>query len=164
MAKADQKLEAMLASIIAEAVKNSPQNGVAPNIVAASTAASEPDPAPLEELPLPNVQPGEKWSIADYYRQGISQLRGEIFVDKNGKKQRATGIHSVYSGFNEGLRDYFPGIDVTATTNKMVAEGVITTWPAKGGVKLYLPSERVKGEKVKKTKFEIGADGFPVFK
>ena len=120
----------------------------------------ESDPAPLPTIPRPE----SKWSVKDYYEQGISSLRGEIYTDKNGVKQRSKGIHSVYSGFNQGLKELFPGVDVVETTNQMVADKVITIWPTKGGVKLYLYEERTSTERPKKAKFAMGADGFPTFK
>jgi hypothetical protein len=51
------------------------------------------------------------------------------------------GIHSVYSGFNEAFKQYFPGDDPVATTTGLAKEGKIALLPVKGGVMIYLPGD-----------------------
>jgi hypothetical protein len=51
------------------------------------------------------------------------------------------GIHSVYSGFNEAFRTYFPGEDPVTWTKKLEMEGKIVTRPVRGGVMLYRPED-----------------------
>lgn len=50
-------------------------------------------------------------------------------------------IHSVYSGFNEAFRKYFPNLDPVETTNELAEQGKIAIRPARGGVILYKPGE-----------------------
>lgn len=71
-----------------------------------------------------------KLSQADFVKKAIVSLR----------KPPYKGIHSVYSGFNEAFRAYFSE-DPIPWTNKLAADGVIETRPARGGVMLYLPGE-----------------------
>lgn len=51
------------------------------------------------------------------------------------------GVHSVYSGFNEAFRKYFPNLDPVETTNELAEQGKIAVRPARGGVILYKPGE-----------------------
>ncbi|MDA8079519.1 MAG: hypothetical protein M0Z79_11340 [Nitrospiraceae bacterium] len=73
----------------------------------------------------------EKLSHEEFIRKAIMSLR------KDGYK----GIHSVYSGFNEAFKKYFPGENPVEETNKLAGEGKIVIRPVKGGVMLYLPEE-----------------------
>ena len=51
------------------------------------------------------------------------------------------GIHTVYSGFNDAFREYFPLLDPVDFTNQMSKEGKIVIRPAKGGVIIYKSDE-----------------------
>ncbi len=73
----------------------------------------------------------EKLSREEFIRKAIISLR------KDGYK----GIHSVYSGFNEAFKKYFPGENPVEETNKLARDGKIVIRPVKGGVMLYLPEE-----------------------
>lgn len=73
----------------------------------------------------------EKLSHEEFVKRAIVNLR-----QKNYK-----GIHTIYSGFNEAFRKYFPEDDPIAVTNKLSQEGKIVLRPAKGGVMLYLPED-----------------------
>jgi hypothetical protein len=73
----------------------------------------------------------EKLSHEDFIRKAIVSLR------KEGYK----GIHSVYSGFNEAYKKYYPGENPVEMTNRLAQEGKIVIRPVKGGVMLYLPEE-----------------------
>jgi hypothetical protein len=73
----------------------------------------------------------EKLSHEEFVRKAILNLR------KEGYK----GIHTVYSGFNEAFKKYFPGENPVEATNALAREGRIVIRPVKGGVMLYLPED-----------------------
>lgn len=75
----------------------------------------------------------------------MSRLTPEEFILEAIAKLRAPtaksrGIHSVFSGFNEAFRSYFPGED-PAWTTKLASEGKIATRLVRGGAMLYLPAD-----------------------
>jgi len=51
------------------------------------------------------------------------------------------GIHSVYSGFNEAFKQYYPGEDPVNATTGLAKEGKIQLMPVRGGVMIYLPGD-----------------------
>lgn len=53
------------------------------------------------------------------------------------RKPPYKGIHSVFSGFNQAFRDYFPLLDPVEVTNQLAKDGKIVMRPAKKGVILY---------------------------
>jgi hypothetical protein len=58
------------------------------------------------------------------------------------------GIHSVYSGFNTLLRDYYgKDFDVVGVCNELAKRKVIVTVPTKGGCTIYLPKDAPRNEK-----------------
>ena len=73
----------------------------------------------------------EKLSYEEFVKQAILKLRTGNYK----------GIHSVYSGFNEAFRKYYPSVDPVEITNQLAKENKITVIPRKGGVMLYLPGE-----------------------
>jgi len=73
----------------------------------------------------------EKMNHEEFIKKAIVSLR------KEGYK----GIHTVYSGFNEAFKKYFPGENPIEATNKLAQEGKIVIRPVKGGVMLYLPED-----------------------
>lgn len=73
----------------------------------------------------------ERLSYEDFVKKAIVNLRQEGYK----------GIHTVYSGFNEAFKKYYPGEDPVKATNKLAEEGKIVIRPVKGGVMLYLPEE-----------------------
>lgn len=76
------------------------------------------------------------------------RLSHEEFVKKaivNLRKEGYKGIHTVYSGFNEAFKKYFPGENPIEATNSIAKEGKIVIRPVKGGVMLYLPEEAPGG-------------------
>lgn len=73
----------------------------------------------------------ERISHEEFIRRAIVSLR------KEGYK----GIHTVYSGFNEAFKKYYPGEDPIKVTNALAGEGKVIIRPVKGGVMLYLPEE-----------------------
>jgi hypothetical protein len=71
-------------------------------------------------------------------------LSPEEFVIKAIERLRIPpykGIHSVYSGFNNAFREYFPLLDPVDFTNQMVSEGKLVTRPVRGGVIIYKADE-----------------------
>lgn len=73
----------------------------------------------------------EKLSYEEFITKAIVSLR------KDGYK----GIHTVYSGFNEAFKDYYPNVNPIDVTNALAKEGKIVIRPVKGGVMLYLPTD-----------------------
>ena len=73
----------------------------------------------------------EKLNHEEFIRRAIVSLR------KDGYK----GIHTVYSGFNEAFKKYFPGDDPIEVTNGLQKQGKLTIRPVRGGVMLYLPED-----------------------
>ncbi len=57
------------------------------------------------------------------------------------------GIHTVFSGFNEGFKLYFEGENPVDATTALADEGKIAIRPAKRGVMLYLPGEAPQGSR-----------------
>lgn len=73
----------------------------------------------------------EKLTHEEFVKKAITSLRREGYK----------GIHTVYSGFNEAFRKYFPADDPIKVTNQLAQEGKIVLRPVKGGVMLYLPED-----------------------
>lgn len=70
----------------------------------------------------------------------LGDLTPEEFVLKAIERLRVPpykGIHSVFSGFNEAFREYFPLLDPVDFTTQLAKEGKIVIRPAKRGVLLY---------------------------
>jgi hypothetical protein len=57
------------------------------------------------------------------------------------RKEGYKGIHTVYSGFNEAFKKYFPGENPIDATNGQEKLGKIVIRPVRGGVMLYLPED-----------------------
>lgn len=75
-------------------------------------------------------------------------LSYEEFVKKaivNLRKDNYKGIHTVYSGFNEAFKKYYPGENPVTVTNQLAKEDKITIRPVKGGVMLYLKEDSPAG-------------------
>lgn len=83
--------------------------------------------------------------------QGSRPLNPKEFVLRAIKTLRdpskSRGIHSVYSGFNEAFREYFPTLDPVEVTSELADAGDIEIRYRKGGVMLYLPGEAPGGSK-----------------
>ena len=73
----------------------------------------------------------EKMDHEEFTKKAIVSLR------KEGYK----GIHTVYSGFNDAFKKYFPGENPIEVTKKLADEGKIVIRPVKGGVMIYLPED-----------------------
>ncbi len=63
------------------------------------------------------------------------------------KKPGAKGIHTVFTGFNQAFRSYFPDSDPVALVKKMVEEGKLVSRPAKGGAMIYSPDANMTAPK-----------------
>jgi hypothetical protein len=77
------------------------------------------------------------------------KLNHEEFVKKaivSLRKEGYKGIHSVYSGFNEAFKKYFPGENPVEVTNGLAQEGKIVIRPVKGGVMFYLLEDAPSGK------------------
>jgi len=73
----------------------------------------------------------EKPNVEEFILTAIEKLRTPNYK----------GIHTVYSGFNEAFREYFPDLDPVKETERLSREGKIEIRPAKGGVMIYKPGE-----------------------
>ena len=88
--------------------------------------------------------------ITEAYLEGVDMAKKEKpkfseeeFVVRAIKKLRKPpykGIHSVYSGFNQAVKEYY-GTNPVEMTQRLAREGKIVARPAKGGVMLYLPQD-----------------------
>lgn len=76
-----------------------------------------------------------------------------------------TGVHSIYDGFNNAIKDYYgiyrdaPGVNphsaehiegqkqLESITNKLMKEGKLIGVPKKGGYMFYLPEEYISPAK-----------------
>jgi hypothetical protein len=79
----------------------------------------------------------------DMAKEEKSKLSEEEFVVRAIEKLRKPpykGIHTVYSGFNQAVKEYF-GTNPVEITQRLAREGKIVTRPVKGGVMLYLPQD-----------------------
>lgn len=63
--------------------------------------------------------------------------RAIVTLRKDGYK----GIHCVYSGFNNAFKQYFPGEDPRAVTERLSKESKIVIVSARGGAMIYLPED-----------------------
>ncbi len=72
----------------------------------------------------------KKLNYEEFTRLAIERLRPPKYK----------GIHSVFSGFNQAVKEYF-GEDPIKITKQLTEEGKITVRPAKGGVMIYLPED-----------------------
>lgn len=85
---------------------------------------------PAEPVVVSDGQ-SKRLSVEDFTILAIEKLR------KPGKK----GLHTVWSGFNEGFRQYFPDLDPVAETKRLAEERKIGMHLARGGAIIYLPGE-----------------------
>jgi|MudIll2142460700_1097286.scaffolds.fasta_scaffold445897_1 hypothetical protein len=74
--------------------------------------------------------------------RAILKLRKGEHTNKNGKKVNYRGIHTVFSGYNEAVRQYYGAeTDPVEIVNKLVKDGVVETRPGKKGPYLFLKGE-----------------------
>ena len=85
-----------------------------------------------------------KLSQAEFVLMAVDKLTKQ-YKRKDGTTSTPEGIHSVYSGFNNGFRGYFNEDPITWTT-KLEKEGVIATRRAKGGIMIYRPDNLPKND------------------
>ena len=89
----------------------------------------------------------KKLSVEEFVELAFDTLRVE------GK----LGLHIVFSGFNQGFREYFPELDPREELKKLVDAGKIVLRPAFRGAVIYRPEEapeilksQTKGSSLKK--------------
>src|ERR1700674_2592424 len=74
-----------------------------------------------------------------------AQLTPEQFViraiESLRNADKSKGIHTVFSGFNEAFRKYFPGQDPVAVTNQLSEDGKIVIRYVRGGAMIYKPDD-----------------------
>ena len=73
----------------------------------------------------------EKLSYEDFYKRAILKLRNV---------SKSSGIHCVFSGFNQAFREYY-GEDPVKITQELASKGKIEIRPVKRGVMIYLPGD-----------------------
>ena len=56
----------------------------------------------------------------------------------NQAESNYSGMHTVWSGFNEAFRMKFPGVDPVEVTKALVLQGEIRIRPIRGGSILYM--------------------------
>ena len=71
-----------------------------------------------------------KLSPEEFVRRAVLRLR-------NGKSK---GIHSVFSGFNAAVQEYY-NVDPVEFTQELERKGVIVMRPAKKGMMIYLAED-----------------------
>ncbi|TET07202.1 hypothetical protein E3J84_07695, partial [Candidatus Aerophobetes bacterium] len=76
----------------------------------------------------------EKLSYEDFYERAILKLRNV---------SKSSGIHCVFSGFNEAFREYY-GEDPVKITQELASKGKIEIRTVKRGVMIYLPGDSPK--------------------
>jgi len=74
----------------------------------------------------------------------VEKLR-KPYTNKKGEQVNPSGIHTVYSGFNQAFKDYF-GADPIKAVNGLIDKGELEGHPAKGGFMIYKPGEMPKGK------------------
>ena len=82
--------------------------------------------------------------------ENATKLSHEEFIlraIRNLRKPPYKGIHTVYSGFNQAFRDYFPGDNPITAVLQLKDQGIVATKPVKGGVMLYLVEDAPNIEK-----------------
>lgn len=75
-----------------------------------------------------------KYSHEEFFKLAIVRLRNI---------SKSSGIHTVYSGFNQAFREYFKE-DPIKVTQELASDGKIELRPVKGGVMIYLSGEAPK--------------------
>jgi hypothetical protein len=78
-----------------------------------------------------------KIGMEQFFKQALCEFR-KLHPDAKSK-----GMHAVFSGFNESLREYYgfnqeQGI---AAMNRLVEQGKVVSIPRKKGPMLYLPGD-----------------------
>ena len=75
-----------------------------------------------------------RYNHEEFFKLAIVRLRNT---------SKSSGIHTVYSGFNQAFREYFQE-DPIRVTQALASDGKIEIRPVKGGVMIYLPGEAPK--------------------
>ena len=75
----------------------------------------------------------ERMTHLEFIQKAFDTLRK---TDKAGNQY--AGLHTVYSGFNEAFRKYFPKDDPIKGTARLKESGEIKTRPCQGGAMIYM--------------------------
>jgi hypothetical protein len=73
---------------------------------------------------------------ADESKQ-LSTAEFTLLAIKKLKGPKYKAIHSVYSGFNNAFRDYFPGLDPVEEVTALAKKGIVSIRMIKGGALIY---------------------------
>ena len=88
--------------------------------------------------------------MTEQTRLGFEQFTLKAIVALRRNDKGELGMHSVWSGYNQAAREYFPGLDVIVAQETLVAEGKIQSMKFKGGALLFLPTDPMPVYKDKK--------------
>ncbi len=69
---------------------------------------------------------------------------------------RSKGIHTVFSGFNQAFREYFPDSDPVEATGRLAKEGKIAIRFVKGGALIYKAGEAPPSTNARETLKKMG--------
>lgn len=70
--------------------------------------------------------------------------------------ERSRGIHTVYSGFNNAFREYFPGLDPVEVTTQLAEEGKLVIQFRRGGAMIYKAAEAPQDRNSRSTLRKMG--------
>lgn len=71
--------------------------------------------------------------------KGLSTEEFTLLAIERLTKPGQVGIHTVYSGFNDAFRDWFPGKNPVTETQALAEAGKIDLRLARGGAVIYPP-------------------------
>ena len=92
----------------------------------------------------------KKLNKKQFVFRAIEKLR-KPYTDKKGNKVNPSGIHTVYSGFNQAFKEYFNDDPIKSVT-ALVEKGELDGHPTKGGFMIYKPGEMPKAKSSSGTK------------
>jgi hypothetical protein len=90
----------------------------------------------------PQVTNNGKIGMEQFFKQALAEFH-KLHPDAKSK-----GMHAVFSGYNELLREYY-GFDQKqgiAAMDKLIAAGKVVSIPRKKGPMLYLPGDQPSGK------------------
>ncbi|MDE2188631.1 MAG: hypothetical protein KGJ35_02805 [Patescibacteria group bacterium] len=93
-----------------------------------------------------------KLTVEQFVLKAIDALAAK---DKKTGETRKT-IHTVYSGFNDAFREYFPGTDPIQEVKKLVEEGKICFRFCRGGAIIGRPGVITMGNSSSETLKKMG--------
>ena len=72
-------------------------------------------------------------------KEKLTEEQFTLLAIKKKKKNEGTTIHTVFSGFNDAFRDYFPGVNPVEAVKKLVADGKVAFRLSRGGAIIGKP-------------------------